>query len=92
MLIHEAVALEKNPRNSPTSSCSHSKQRIDVSVVTTFNSQSYEINEQFLTYLFQQLPKPVILQGRFNRYHEIWENSSKVLRKSGPIFFSQTTF
>ena len=52
----------------------------DVNIVSIYNSQSHAISENFLSTLFQQIPKPVILTGDFNIYHLLWGGPAKVNR------------
>ena len=44
----------------------------DVIIVSIYNSRDEDIGENLLSTLVQQLPKPVILTGDFNRYNQIW--------------------
>ena len=48
----------------------------DVTIVSICNSRSQVISENLLSTLFQQSPKPVILTGDFNSYHQIWGSSA----------------
>ena len=44
----------------------------DLTIVSIYNSRSHAISEKLLSSLFQHLPKPVILTGNFNSYHQIF--------------------
>ena len=53
---------------------------IDVTVVSIYNSPSQDINENLLSTIFRQLPKPVILKGEFNSYNQIWVSPENDVR------------
>ena len=46
----------------------------DVTIVSFYNSRSNTISEYLISTLFQQLPKPLILTGDFNSFHQIWRS------------------
>ena len=56
-------------------------------IVSFSNSLSLDISENLLSTLFQQLPKPVILTGDFNIYHQIWGNPVKDNRRYQALNF-----
>ena len=71
--IHETIPHQKSILNTPLQAIA---ARInigrDVTIVSIYNLRSHNISENLLSTLFQQLPKPVILRGDFNSYHQIW--------------------
>ena len=72
IFIHETIPYQKVTLNTPLQAIA---ARInigrDVTIVSIYNSRSHDINENLLSTLFQQLPKPVILTGDFNSYIQI---------------------
>ena len=62
---------------------------IIINFIIIYISRSHEINEQFLTDLFQQLPEPVKFKGVFNRYNEFWGNTSNDSRGNQVFDFIQ---
>ena len=44
----------------------------DVTIVSIYNSRSHAMDENLLSTLFQQLPKPVISTRHFNSYLQLW--------------------
>ena len=53
---------------------------IDVTMVSINNSRSHEIDQNLLSTLFHQLPKPVILTEDFNSYNQIWGSPENDVR------------
>ena len=74
---HWGVAILNTPLHAIAARVSIGR---DVALVSIYNSRSHTINENLFSTLFQQLPKPVILAGDFNRYHQTWESPANYNR------------
>ena len=72
IFIHEAIPYQKVIPNTPLQAIA---ARInigrDVTIVSIYNSRSYDKGKNLLSTLFQQIPKPVISTGDFNSYNQI---------------------
>ena len=76
IFIHEANPLRK-ALNTPLHTVAFTATMgIELTVPTIYNSRSHEINEQLLTELIQQLPKPIFLTVDIKSYHKCLENRS----------------
>ena len=56
-------------------------------MVSIYISRSHGMNENLLSTLFQQLPKPVILIEEFNGYHQIWGSPANDYREFQVLSF-----
>ena len=72
IFIHETITYHKLILNTPLQEIA---SRINigrkVTIVSISNSRSHGINENLISTLFQQLPKPISLTGDFNSYRQM---------------------
>ena len=76
IFIHETISYQKITLNTPLQgTASRINTGRDATMVSIYNSRSHGINQNLLSTLFKQIPKPVILTGDFDSHHQIWGKS-----------------
>ena len=81
IFIHVTIPYQKILLNIPLQAIA---ARIDigrdVTIVSSYNSQSHVISENLLSTLILQISKTVILTGDFNSYNQIWTSRANDVR------------
>ena len=90
IFIKETIPYQKLILNTPLQALA-ARNNIgrDVTKVSIYNSHSQAKNENLLSTLFHQLPKPVILRVPFSSYHQIWGSPAIDSRRCQVLSFFQ---
>lgn len=90
LFIHESIPYQDIKLNTPLQAVAvRANLGREITVVSVYNSRSHELSEELMTNLYRQLPKPIIITGDFNSYHEMWGNNSTDSRGHKVMDFAQ---
>ena len=92
IFIQETILYQKFIRNTTLQAMSAKINiRRDMTIISVYNSRKHDIRENLISALFQYLPKPVLLTGVFNSYHQLEGNPANDYRRCQVLSFNNKT-
>jgi len=88
--LHESVPFREINLTSPIQAVAiQANLGTLITVVSIYNSRSHQLTTTLLNNILEQLPKPVILAGDFNSYHQAWGSPTTDTRGNQVMKFIQ---